>query len=195
MGHRQDLRRISAFVLVATAVFALGGCDAETGSAGSQEVKEPKPNLPWTTVQGSGYSYAVPDGWGDPPQELPGFNPDTISTDLNDADAFADNVNTIVDTTVPNSMDLDELEPATVRAMESAGVFEDITVEHRTEVAGRPAAHFSSTSAIGGEHDIDSFYVTDGSRWIAVTLSTDGLGGDGRAELASKILAYWKWND
>ncbi|MGO1318527.1 MAG: hypothetical protein ACTMIR_16080 [Cellulomonadaceae bacterium] len=93
------------------------------------------------TIAGTGYSYEVPDGWGDPEQDIPGFDFDTLAVDLGDDDGFADNLNVVL--SQAGGLPLDTIEESAVTELETAGAT-DVTVLDRRTIAGEEALHLSS---------------------------------------------------
>jgi hypothetical protein len=85
----------SLLVLLALAAVALAGC------SGGDEDGEP--------VEGTGYTYAVPDGWEDVSEkaeeeiDVGGFRPDTLVIGESEDD-FATNVNVIREDGLPNGI-------------------------------------------------------------------------------------------
>jgi hypothetical protein len=86
----------SLLVLLALAAVALAGC-----SGGDDDDREP--------VEGTGYTYAVPDGWEDVSEkaeeeiDVGGFRPDTLVIGESEDD-FATNVNVIREDGLPNGI-------------------------------------------------------------------------------------------
>lgn len=173
---------------------ATSDATSATGDAQASEPEAPVAEPATGAAQsGDGYTYNAPEGWAKPPQSVPGFTPDTIVANLSDKDGFADNVNTVVDTTVPAEISLDDLEAGAAKSLKSVGAT-NVSVEDRTDVAGKQAIHITSELAVGGPHDVDSYFVTNGKKWVAVTFSSNDLDAAERQELADSVLASWSWN-
>lgn len=145
------------------------------------------------TITGSGYSYVVPEGWGKPPTNPPGFAPDSLAVNLDDKDGFSDNVN-VIKSPAPGGADLDQIEEAGKKELNGIGAT-DITVHDRLSVAGHEAGHLSSSMTIGkAEYIAEQYFVGNDAGLFVVTFSfSKSMSDADRVELAESVLATWKW--
>jgi len=180
--------------LALAAVLLLAGCSSPTGQgadpapSSSAPAAEPAAG---DTISGTGYTYAVPEDWGDP-GPVEGFDPDSFAADLDDADGFADNVNVIL--SPAGKVELEQVESAGPGELEGGGAT-DVTVQPRVTVAGAEASHISAALASEGtEYLIEQFYVNSDDQTYIVTFSfsPDVAAGD-RQAVTDAVLASWTW--
>lgn len=183
--------RILPLILAVSVGFAAVGCSASTAT-------DPAPTLevaPATgeVITGTGYTFAVPEGWGDP-GPVEGFDPDSLAADLTDADGFTDNVNVIL--SPAGRITPDQVETDGLKELEGAGAT-DLTVEPRVTVAGSESAHLSGSLAAGAtEYAVEQFYVSDADQTYVVTFSfSSDVSKDARDALSGAVLASWKFAD
>ncbi|MBO9625610.1 MAG: hypothetical protein J7484_04470 [Microbacterium sp.] len=194
---------IPAAAVLLAATLALAGCSlgggAEKPSGDStgtvQEATAPKIDAPAATgqtISGDGYSYVVPEGWGVPEQSVPGFDPDSLAADLQDADGFTDNVN-VVKSPV-GVVDADRVESAGVKELDAAGASE-VTVNDRVTIAGSESAHLTALMTAGGAtYAIEQYYVSTADQTYIVTFSfNDTVASAERTALAESVLVTWRW--
>lgn len=147
-----------------------------------------------TTITGSGYSYQVPEGWGVPPQSIPGMDPDSLAADLQDDDEFVDNVNVLLSPAGLSSPE--QAEESAKNELTAVGA-KEISVLDRVTVAGTEAAHVTALLSLNDrEYRIEQFYVnsTDQSYVVTFSFSTSLTAGD-RARVTGPVLASWTWTD
>lgn len=186
------MNRAPKLAALALAVpLALAGCAAQP--AAETAPTETVAPAAGETISGSDYTFVVPEGWGEPEQEIPGFDPDAFAADLDDTDGFADNVNVIL--SPAGEVTPEQVESLGVDELEGAGATEVATGE-RIEVAGRESAHLSALLASGGEsYRIEQYYVTRDGQTYVVTFSFSPTVSEGdRIDLARSVLASWAWS-
>jgi len=199
------IRALVATAVVLACVGCSDGSDEPASSASdtaSASASEATPTAPTSSaaaadgpeISGTGYSYHVPKGWGRPPQEVPGFDPDSLAGDLEDEDGFTDNVNVII--SPAGELTPEQAEGAAQSELESAGA-DDPTVQDRLEVAGSESAHVTAgMSRNGNDYTIEQFYPSDDGRTFVVTFSfSNGLTAEERAAVTDAVLASWTWTD
>ena len=145
-------------------------------------------------INGTGYGYDVPDGWGSPPQEVPGFDPDSMAIDLSDRDGFADNVNVILNpgrTRTPRRLVL-----SAKKQLAAAGA-SGISIRDRVRVAGVMSPHLNAVMSTNGKsYTIEQFYPTNRGRTYVVTFSfSNKVDATSRAKVTHKVLTSWVWTD
>lgn len=145
-------------------------------------------------IGGSGYAYEVPKGWGQPLQDVPGFDFDSWAVDFRDNDGFSDNINVILSPL--GEVAVEQVEEAVEGELSASGA-EDISVNDRVTVAGKESAHVTATMSINGKgYTIDQFYTTDNDQTFIVTFSfSTSVGADDRAKVTDAVLASWTWTD
>ena len=179
-------------VLTVAAVVALSGCSAAipaaTDTTASASAEAP------ADFRGNGYSYNVPEGWGDTGQDLTGTGIDTYAADLADqADGFADNINVLLS---PNGLiPADTLEEAAVAELEAVDGAENITVESPADFGGYEALHISAQFTQSGvTYLIDQFYPASDTQTYVVTFSfSPDASDDHRAEVIDAVASSWVW--
>lgn len=145
-------------------------------------------------ITGTAYSYRVPEGWGIPEQEIPGFAPDSLAANLDDGDGFADNVTVVL--SPAGEITPDQIENAGKDELEGAGA-KEITVNDRVTIAGGESAHLTAVmSANDTSYTVDQFYPTqDGQTYVMTFSFSEELSADERAEVTEATLASWTWTD
>lgn len=209
------MSRISRLtVLTVAAVFTLAGCssaipadtDTDAGasaeasteaSASTEETESAEPDADAAAGEvftGQGYSFSVPEGWGDPGQDLLGTGIDTYAADLVDIeDGFADNINVLLSPAghIPNA----GLEAAAIAELETAGAT-NVSAGEPADVDGAEAIHVSATFEQDGvTYLIDQFYPSTDTQTYVVTFSFSPEATDARrSEVIDSILASWTWS-
>jgi hypothetical protein len=182
--------RRTAVALSAVLVLVMSGCASAGGGRTAAEIDA----APATgdTISGTGYSYAVPEGWGVPEGGAASFGGDTLAADLEDADGFADNVNVIL--SPAGEVSADQVESAGADELKGSGGT-DVQVLDRVSVAGSESAHLrASLSSSGVDYDIEQYYLTsDGQTYIVTFSFSSGLPDDQRVSTAESVLASWSW--
>ncbi|MET0767573.1 MAG: hypothetical protein ABWY50_08015 [Aeromicrobium sp.] len=197
-------RRVAALAIVSTLTLAgCGGSDSEgeeapakdsTSAAPSDAPADEAETPSGDTIEGTGYSYAVPEGWSTPEQDIPGTEQtDSFAADLTDTDGFSDNVNVIRLDPAPLD-DLDQLEDGLTAELEGAGS-KDVTVGDRVEIDGDEAVAISSSQTqAGAEYLTDQFNaIHDGVSYVVTFSFSDTVSEADRQDLAASVLASWKW--
>ncbi|MQW74877.1 hypothetical protein GHK92_03245 [Nocardioides sp. dk4132] len=194
------MMRTLASATTLAAVLALTGCsgdDTDDSATSATPVKpeEPTPSVPAADgplIEGSVYTFNVPEGWDTPAQDIPGLDFDSMAADLSDGDGFSDNVNVIRaggDTLTP-----DQAEETATRELETGGA-SDVAVEDRVVVDGEETAHLSATISMNGASTtVDQFYLAgqDGA-FIATFSFSPSVSATQRAEVTDSVLASWTW--
>lgn len=185
-------RTTKSLPLVLVAVLGLAGCSA-TSPVDADPTEPGVAAATGETIAGTGYTFTVPEGWGEPEQEIEGFDPDAFAADLDDADGFSDNVNVIL--SPAGEVTPEQVETLGVQELESVGAT-DVEVGPRVTVGGSESAHLSAALASEGtEYVVDQFYVTEDGQTYVVTFSFSSTVSDaGRDEIARSVLASWSWS-
>jgi hypothetical protein len=200
--HQSDRTgRLRLRVLAAVAVAALAGCGDD-----SEE-----------RVQGTGYSYSVPDGWKDvsaeamnePSVEIAGIRPDSAVVGERDA-GFATNVNVIREGNLPagtTAREYAEASIAGVRDPRAAGyppelveTFErmrprQISEARDAELGGENAASWSYVSTQGGRvlRVWQIAAVMHGSGYTVTLTALPQQAEAGKAAL-DEVVESWEWD-
>lgn len=147
------------------------------------------------TISGTGYSFAVPDGWDTPPSAATsGFDFDSLAADLGDKDGFADNVNVIQQDPSPVKEITDEADQQLADVLKNSNA-KGVKVQERTKIDGAEAIHISSQQTLNGKKNLtEQYYVIHAGALNVVTFSysPDVSQGD-RDDLAASVLTTWKW--
>lgn len=142
-------------------------------------------------IEGTGYSYNVPDGWGVPPGAT---DPqlDTVAADLTDDDGFSDNINVLL--SPAGALTPDQVETAGVAELEQFGATE-VEVRDRVSIEGAESAHLSARfESQGVQYRVEQYYPTQGDQTFVVTFSfSDDLPEADRLAVSESILASWSW--
>ena len=144
---------------------------------------------PGIKIEGSGYTYLVPEGWRRPKQ-LP--NVDSGAFDGQDTDQFPDNVNVAVSRGEPITPAA--LEAGAVEQYRAAGAT-DVSVEDRVLVAGREAMHIRATATRDGNNAVsEQFYVPGEAALYIVSFSfSPSVPSEERDRIARFTLSTWTW--
>lgn len=144
------------------------------------------------TIDGDGYSYSLPDGWGVPDVEVPGFQPDTFAADLEDTDGFADNVNVLL--SPAGEVSSAEVGQAGVAELESAG-YQDVTITTPATVDGVEAVHVEAgITENSTEVVMDQFYANNDAQTYIITFTFNAtVTSADRATVYESVLASWSW--
>ncbi len=196
-------RRMAALSIVAA--LSLAGCSSSDGSDGGDTpnadetaATTPAPEVDAAggdTIEGTGYTYVVPEGWAVPSQTVPGTEQtDTFAADLTDSDGFSDNVNVIRLDPAPIE-DIDKLEGALVDELEGAGS-KDVTTRGRADVDGEEAIHIASGQEQRGATYLTEQYnaIHDGVSYVITFSFSDSVSEADRDSLAQSVLTTWKWS-
>jgi hypothetical protein len=199
-------RRVAALALVSTLTLAGcgGGSDSDggdspstdkTSSAPSSDAPKDDVEAPdGDTITGTGYTFAVPQDWAVPEQEIPGTEAtDAFAANLKDADGFSDNVNVIRLDPAPVD-DLDQLEDGLSAELKRAGS-KDVEVGDRTEVDGDEAVSITSVQSQNGTNYLtDQFNaIHDGVSYVITFSFSETVSAEDRQKLAASVLSSWKW--
>ena len=183
-------------------VLAVAGCSeapsTESGPSASETTETTSPARPSSAkgpeISGTGYIYNVPRGWGRPPQNIPGFNPDSLAVDLRDSDGFTDNVTVIL--SPAREMTPAQLEDAAEKELGAVGA-KDISLNDRVTVAGSESVHVTAGMSMNdNDYTIEQFYPTDNGQTFVVTFSfSSRVTARERATVTDAALASWVWTD
>ncbi|KRC65090.1 hypothetical protein ASE12_10135 [Aeromicrobium sp. Root236] len=184
-------------------VLVLAGCggsgsDGGDGKKGSDAGAASKSTVSPATgqkISGKGYSFTAPEGWKKPSSDVPGTEQaDTFVADLGDDDGFADNMNVVRLDPAPIK-DLDTLEPALTKELESVGA-QDISLRDRAEVADETAAHVVSTFTQQGKSYRAEQYnaIHDGVSYVITFSFSPSVAEGDRDKTAASVLATWTWD-
>lgn len=168
------------------------GTETETETETETDAPEAAP-ADGETLEGDGYSYAVPAGWTVPGDGSDAFGTDTMAADTEDTDGFADNVNVVL--SPAGAVSADQVETAGKTELESVGATE-VTVQERLTVADSETAHLSaSLGAEGVSYLVEQYYLTNDDQTYVITFSfSDTVSDDDRTALADSVLATWTWS-
>lgn len=144
------------------------------------------------TITGDGYSFVVPEGWADPQQEIPGFDPDSFAANMQDTDGFADNVNVLK--SPAGFVSADQVETLGLKELETVGAT-DVAVNDRVNVAGSESPHISAAMTSDGvSYVVDQYYVSTDDQTYIVTFSfSDTVPAAERQQISESILVTWTW--
>lgn len=189
-------RRLAALL----ALLALAGCDG-----GEEEERDP--------VEGSGYSFTVPDGWEHDREaaselEIGGFSPDSIVTGER-VDGFLTNVNVVREEGLPEGLtaaEYGEAGIATVRDPDAARLPPELAevIEQAnptafkgprsTELGGEDAVSWEYTSTQDGtrlrQRQVGA--VRDGAGFTVTLSAAPAAFGDG-VEALEEVVESWRW--
>lgn len=193
-------RRIAALAIVSTLALAgCGGSDDDKPAADAKTSSTAEPSdaeaATGSTIEGTGYSFSVPDGWDVPDQKIPGTEQtDTFAANLTDSDGFADNVNVIRLDPAPLK-ELDPLEKALANELTTAGS-KDVTVQDREQIAGDEAIHISSKQNQQGKTYLTEQYnaIHDGVSYVVTFSFSDTVSPADRDTIAGSVLTTWTWS-
>ena len=189
--------------LAVAAVLACVGCSdsspsssgTDASSAATSAASSPTPSSTPAVageIEGTGYSYDVPEGWGEPKTKVPGFDPDSFAVDLGDRDGFTDNVNVIL--SPAGELSADQIEASAESELSGAG-FRDFTLEERVDVAGSESAHVTATGSVNdADYRVEQFYpTTDGQTYVVSFSFSTSVSAADRAAVADTVLSSWTW--
>lgn len=187
-----------AVVLAVVAAFTLAGCSStptETPSSDSsaEAIEETYTAATGDRIVGTGYSYAVPEGWADASATAGASDADSLAADMTDVeDGFSDNVNVILSPATNVTPEL--VETAGVEELEGAGAT-DVTVRDRVTLGGEESAHLSAgLNSSGATYQIEQYYVTSDGQTYVVTFSfSPTVSVADRDAVAGSVLASWSW--
>lgn len=197
MPHKPAL-----LVVVLAASLALAGCStggasttSDTSSAaepsGGSSAEPSTTSAAGATITGTGYTYVVPEGWGEADGSVASQS-DSLAGDLTDDDGFADNVNVIL--SPAGEVTPDQVESGGADELKNAGAT-DVTVRDRVNVAGSESAHLSAGfTSSGATYQIEQYYLTNNGQTFVVTFSFSPTVSEAdRDAVAQSILATWMW--
>jgi hypothetical protein len=190
----------SALALVAAAAFAFAGC------SGDEEDADP--------VEGTGYTYSVPDGWEDVSDsaeeeiEVGGFRPDTLVVGDREDD-FATNVNVVREAGLPSDVTAEQYADVSIAGLrdpaasglppEVAATVEElnpsgISEPREVDLGGEEAVEWDYRSTQDGR-DVrvrQLVAVMDGAGYtLTLTVLPAGFGEGNEA--LGEVTASWEW--
>lgn len=188
----------SLSLLVISALTACGADDTTDPDTAEEPTsqnfeQEETPAADGELITGSAYTYNVPDGWG-VPEEMPGFDPDSMARDLENDEGFADNINVIA--APGGEITPEQVEEAGVQELEASGA-KDVAADERVEIAGVESARLSGGMSLNGvDYRVEQVYATNAGQTYVVTFSfgTDVSDAE-RDEVVDSVLASWTWTD
>ncbi|KAA1422677.1 hypothetical protein FE697_010870 [Mumia zhuanghuii] len=194
--------RIAALsLLVGLALTGCGSAGDAVDSPGSEATGTPAsasttsvPAADGETVEGDGYSYRIPEGWGEPDEEVAGFDPDTLISQDDVSDGFGDNLN-VLKLPAPPDADADAVEEQALQELRAVGATE-VEVGERAVIDGAEAAHVSGVMSLGSQkYTIEQYYpVRDDSLYVATFSFSPTVDQAARDDLARSVLASWQWS-
>jgi len=143
-------------------------------------------------INGTGYRYRVPKGWGPLNRDVPGFDFDSVAIDRNDRDAFTDNVNVIL--APAGTLTPEQAETAGRRELESVGA-KNVTVHPRVTIAGGTSAHLAAGMSMNDNgYLIEQYYPSAAGQTLVVTFSfSPDVSAAERTRVTQATLASWTW--
>ncbi|MCL3837815.1 hypothetical protein [Aeromicrobium duanguangcaii] len=184
-------------IVVAALAAGCGGGD-DTDSSSSSSSSSDSSAAPAVTkgqeVSGTGYTFRAPEGWGDPPQEVPGVQLDSLVVDLGDDDGFSDNLNVLL--SPAGAMKASQAEASGKNELTSIGA-SDVKVHDRTKVAGRETAHLSAGMSMNDAvYEIEQYYIAGEDETYVLTFSFSRTAPDADRQAAiDHVLKSWSWAD
>lgn len=195
---RKMASRTAAITLLT--LLTLTGCssgsDSDGGKSGDKQTSAPEVEAAdGLTVEGTGYTYVVPDGWKTPDEDIAGTEQtDTFAADFDDKDGFADNINVIRLDPAPVE-DLDDLEKALIAELEGSSA-KNVTARDRLEIDGTAAVHIASLNTLQGKDYLTEQYnaIRDGVSYVITFSYSPDVSENDRDEVAQSVLSTWKWS-
>jgi hypothetical protein len=190
---------VTVSALALTITLTLVGCAAgestsESSSSASSAPSQTLDAAPATgpTVEGDGYSYAVPEGWEQQDSSVaPGT--DTVALDLAATGDFATNVNVLL--SPAGLLTPDDVEALAADELEGSGAT-DVELLDRVTIAGSESAHVTALlEASGVTYRVHQYYVSNDEQTYVVTFSSsEELVTDADAVgIAESVLTTWAW--
>ncbi|WP_213816710.1 hypothetical protein [Glaciihabitans sp. dw_435] len=198
---------LAVSALVLTVATALAGCSSASPEPASSSAESVAPS-PSTTaaasstldatpaagdvITGTGYSYAVPKGWGKH-DSAAAAGTDSIAIDLAPTGNFANNVNVVL--SPAGAVTPAQVEAAAGSELTSSGAT-GVAVLDRVTVAGSESAHITATMTSSGvTYRIHQYYLSTDKQTYIVTFSYGTSVPDADAiGIAESVLASWKWS-
>ena len=144
-----------------------------------------------SVVMGSGYSFAVPEGWT-VPEEPPLPELDSMALNPGDTDGFSDNVNVVL--SPMKWITPGHIESMVVGELERSGA-RDVRTRTRLMIAGAASAHLSAVlSSEGVDYVVEQYFVCTDEQTFVVTFSFSTTVPElDRDILSESVLASWLW--
>ena len=187
------MRKVIPVILMAALAAGCGGGDGDESSSSSSSSASPAVTT-GQEVSGTGYTFRAPEGWGDPPQEVPGVQLDSLVVDLGDKDGFSDNLNVLL--SPAGAMKASQAETAGKSELTGIGA-SNVTVHDRTKVAGRETAHLSAGMSMNNAvYEIEQYYIAGEDETYVLTFSFSKTADAGQRQAAiDHVLNSWSWKD
>ncbi|KAA1395453.1 hypothetical protein [Aeromicrobium ginsengisoli] len=193
-------RSVVVLVMIGLTLAGCGGGSSD-GKASPKATAASKATAPSVKpadgkrMSGTGYSVAVPKGWGNPSQQIPGTEQtDLFAADLGDHDGFSSNFNVVRKAGV-GTPDLDVLEEQLPDQLPKTQ-FTSVDVRDRSTIDGEQAMHISFDQTVDANKSVgEQYYVFHDDQIFVVTFSygTNTSTAE-RVDTAESILASWKWD-
>lgn len=184
---------------VAAMLFAtLAACDG--GSTPEDRITDPTIETSTTPlsaepadgnlIANDAFSFTMPEGWAESEQT----RAISLAIDLEDDDAFLDNINVVTDNTVVG-IEGAELEDAAEQILADASAT-DITTKEPVQIDGEPAVHTSAYFELSDpKHRVEQYVVAHDEAGYIVTVSfSPDVPASERDEVSESILTTWKWD-
>ena len=141
-------------------------------------------------IANDAFSFTMPEGWAESEQT----RAISLAIDLEDADAFLDNINVVTDNTVVG-IEGAELEEAAEQILADASAT-DITTKEPVQIDGEPAVHTSAYFELSDpKHRVEQYVVAHDEAGYIVTVSfSPDVPAAERDEVSESILTTWKWD-
>ena len=197
--RRSSTLTVSALALTVT--LTLVGCAAGTSSSDSSSSSSSAPSQASTldaapatgpTIEGDGYSYAVPEGWEQQDSAI-AAGADTIALDMASTGDFATNVNVVL--SPAGLLTADEVESFAGDELEAGGAT-DVEILDRVIVGGSESAHVTAALiASDVAYRIHQYYASSATQTYVITFSfsEDVVSDDDALAIAESVLASWVW--
>lgn len=205
------LRRLTTVFVGAGLALALSACgsDAEdiadddtssTPTDATSESSPPEPTEPTEsatttsgdTIDGDGYTYAIPEGWEDVGEEAATAQADS-AVRVTDAGGFGTNINVIVAPAPPGGDDIESLREQFQQQIEGmvdtkVEALENITVDGETAIGQTASADQQGQTLIFTQY----FVPHDGNLYAITLTAPEDNAEEGRAALDS-VVSSWAW--
>lgn len=193
------MRSLARSAAVATVLVAtLAACDG----SGTGEDRSTDPTVETSTtplsaepadgnvISNDAFTFTMPEGWAESEQT----RAISLAIDLEDHDAFPDNINVVIDNTVAG-VEGAEREQAAEQILADASAT-DITTNEPVQIDGEEAVHTSASFELSDpEHRVEQYVVVHDETGYIVTVSfSPDVPTAARDELSESILTTWKWD-
>lgn len=150
------------------------------------------PDSPGSTITGTGYTFDMPEGWGEQeyPEGVAAQKPDVYAVNGSDSDGFADNVNVLL--SPASSVTKEQIE------QEFAAQKAKVAFKDSVTVAGSDSLRATTTMTTGGvTYDIEQIYPTDaeGQVYVVTFSFSPELPQEDRDQVVDQVVGSWTWTN